>query len=174
MNCYRCHVGLPEGAQFCLSCGAAQNAPRVTTDWTKGTGCLAGMGSISIIGLFLGGIFVVAVVVFSVLSQNARERGERLPLPISQVVVNTSKVVRDGESWSWSLPAGHYRLEMTASDDGCTVEWLGGSCPATQPMTRLATDCQLENQGQLIIRNPTTFGIGASSFLTVKVTRLAF
>jgi hypothetical protein len=89
-----------------------------------------------------------------------------------QVVVDWHGVLKDGERMSWKLPAGKYRLELTASNDGDTVEWLGGNCPATQPMTTLSTSCDMPRDGQLLVSNPTTFGLGAASMTTVKLTRV--
>jgi len=94
------------------------------------------------------------------------------PALIDQVVVNWHGTLKDGERISWKIPAGNYRLELTASNDGDTVEWLGGNCPATQPMTALTTSCEMPRDGQLLVTNPTTFGIGAASMTTVKVTRV--
>ncbi len=73
---------------------------------------------------------------------------------------------------SWKIPAGKYRLELTASNDGDTVEWIGSNCPATQAMTSLSASCEMPRDGQLLVTNPTTLGLGAASMTTVKLTRV--
>jgi hypothetical protein len=168
MKCYRCNVGLPDGSEFCLACGAAQRAPhkRDRTAWT----ILSVFGFLFICG---AGVLVVAgVFIFFVSDLQNREQGRRSSslLP-TRVVIDQARVLRDGESLSWHLLSGRYQLEMTASDDGATVEWIGGNCPTTQPMRQLSTSCEMRSEGQLIIKNPSTFGLGAPVSVTVKVTR---
>lgn len=94
-------------------------------------------------------------------------------LPADQVVIEYSNWLADGASVSWKLEPGTYRLELTANSDGATAEWLGGGCPKTQPMRELTMTCEMSRSGQLIITNPTRFGLGANVSVTVKVTKLA-
>lgn len=89
-----------------------------------------------------------------------------------RLVVDWSDWLKDGGSISWKLEPGTYKLDFTASGDGVTAEWLGGSCPKTQPMQELTMTCELSRDGQLIITNPSIFGLGANASTTVKVTRL--
>ena len=93
--------------------------------------------------------------------------------PTNQVVVEYSNWLADGASVSWKLDPGTYQLELTANSDGATAEWVGGSCPKTQPMRELTMTCDMPRTGQLVITNPTTFGLGAKVSVTVKVTKLA-
>jgi len=102
------------------------------------------------------------------------QSGSRSLPSLDRVVVDEHQILQDGAFVSWKVPPGRYRLEMTAADDGATAEWVGGDCPATQPMRQLTMTCELRGEGQLIIKNPTTFGLGASVSVTVKVTKLAF
>lgn len=88
------------------------------------------------------------------------------------VVIDWSDWLKDSASISWKLEPGTYKLDFTASGDGVTAEWLGGSCPKTQPMQELTMTCDLSRNGQLIITNPSVFGLGANASTTVKVTRL--
>jgi hypothetical protein len=127
-----------------------------------------------LVGVALLGVLVVAILIG--LSQvgpalvNHQPSGR--PPITDQVVVNWHGALKDGERMSWQLPAGNYQLELTASNDGDTVEWLGSNCPTTQPMTSLSTSCQMSRDGQLLVTNPTTLGLGAASMTTVKVTRV--
>ncbi|HYR74357.1 MAG TPA: hypothetical protein VEM96_00820 [Pyrinomonadaceae bacterium] len=93
--------------------------------------------------------------------------------PVDQVVVEWSDWLKDGAAVSWKLEPGTYRLELTANSDGVTAEWVGGGCPKTQPMREITMTCDMSRAGQLVITNPTTFGLGAAVSTTVKVTKLA-
>ena len=93
--------------------------------------------------------------------------------PVDRVVVEWSDWLKDGAAVSWKLEPGNYRLELTANNDGVTAEWVGGGCPKTQPMREITMTCEMSRAGQLVITNPTTFGLGAAVSTTVKVTKLA-
>jgi hypothetical protein len=92
-------------------------------------------------------------------------------IPTDRPVIEWADGIRDGGNVAWKLPPGLYRLELTASNDGVTAEWLGANCPKTRPMTVLGMTCDLPRTGQLVITNPTTFGLGASSSVTIKITK---
>jgi hypothetical protein len=89
-----------------------------------------------------------------------------------KVVVDELVVLKDGCSRTFKLEPGSYRLELTASDDGASVEWIGGSCPPTGEMKSLTSLCRLNSTGQLIVKNPSALGLGASTSCTIKVTKL--
>jgi len=165
MHCIKCGSSLPDGAVFCPGCGRSQKA--------KASSGLTGGAAALLIGVALVGILLIAVIVGLRTVGPALVNSDSSARPLTdQVVVNWHGVLKDGERMSWKLPAGNYRLELTASNDGDTVEWLGGNCPATQPMTALATSCEMPRDGQLLVTNPTTLGLGAASMTTVKVTRV--
>ena len=94
-------------------------------------------------------------------------------IPRDQVVVDYSNWLDDGASISWKMEPGIYRMELTANNDGATTEWVGGSCPKTQPMREMTIRCQLPRTGQLVVTNPTVFALGKAVSVTVKVTKLA-
>jgi len=81
--------------------------------------------------------------------------------------------LRDGQQWSYKLEPGRYRLESTATGDGVSVEWLGADCPAIGERRTTTSLCELTRTGQVVVTNPTLFGLGASSSVTIKVTKLA-
>jgi hypothetical protein len=88
-------------------------------------------------------------------------------------VVNWSGVLRDGALVSWRLPVGVFRLQMAASADGATVEWLNSSCVGrSRPMAQLHATCTVNDGGQVVITNPTTFGLGAAVTATVQIRQL--
>jgi len=89
-----------------------------------------------------------------------------------QVVVDKMESLKDGESISYKLEPGMYKLELTASSDGASVEWVGPNCPGTRETKTLSTVCEFTSTGQLVVKNPTTFGLGAPTTATVKLTKL--
>lgn len=91
-----------------------------------------------------------------------------------QVVVDVFESLVDGAERSYSLESGTYRLELTATGDGASVEWLGGDCPSSggQTQTYSAT-CDMTQAGQVVISNPTSLGLGAASSVSLKIIRLA-
>lgn len=88
------------------------------------------------------------------------------------VFLDAFETIHDGHSLSWKIPPGHYQLEMTATNDGAGVEWVGANCGQAQEVRNFATRCELVQTGQLVINNPSNFGLGADTTVTVKVTRL--
>lgn len=96
------------------------------------------------------------------------------PAKISQpkIIINQIKPLKDGEFASWKLDKGKYKLEMTASGDGAAVEWLGASCQSVKESPIFKTDCTFTQTGQLIVKNPTRFGLGDDISVTVRLVRL--
>ena len=89
------------------------------------------------------------------------------------VVVDWANWLADGSQTSWRLQPGTYRLQMTASGDGASVEWVGTNCPRASESRNVAMSCELNQPGQLIVGNPTVLGLGTSASVTVHLTRLA-
>jgi hypothetical protein len=91
------------------------------------------------------------------------------------VVINRQEWLKDGGYIVWKLPAGIYQLELTSASDGATAEWSGTTnCDfTTRAMLSMTQRCQmLVNPGQLLITNPTKFGLGPAISINVKVTKL--
>ncbi len=96
------------------------------------------------------------------------------PKPVDIVVVNYHDWLKDGGAVSWALTPGRYKVELTASEDGVSVVWEGSNCPGSSSATKsFSVICDMPQAGQLIVKNPTTFGTGPSSSVTVQVTKLA-
>ena len=90
------------------------------------------------------------------------------------VVVSESQTLTEGAHLSYTLPAGTYAAEITSSNNGTVVSWVGGSgtgCNASAEVKTYTSTCALSIQGQLLILNPTTFGLGGSEIVSIKVTR---
>jgi hypothetical protein len=91
----------------------------------------------------------------------------------SQVVVDWHGTLAEGVSMSWALEPGIYRLEMTSDHNGASVQWIPNSgCNNFGEVKVYDDECGLDIKGQLKVTNPTTFGLGPSEIVTVKVTRL--
>lgn len=90
------------------------------------------------------------------------------------VVVSESRTLTEGTQLSYTLAAGNYSVEITSSNNGVRVSWVGGSgagCTASAEVKTYTSTCELSIQGQLIALNPTTLGLGGSEIVSVKVTR---
>jgi hypothetical protein len=90
-------------------------------------------------------------------------------------VIDWSNFLNDGAAISWRLPRGAYAMQLLATSDGATAEWIGtDTCDwKTRAMLRLGQRCQVvSDSGQLVVTNPTTFGLGKTIGVTVKVVRL--
>ena len=96
-----------------------------------------------------------------------------VPYVTDQVMVDTSKVLDDGSGTTIKLEPGRYKLEMTANNDGADVEWVGGSCPKSVPLREATVTCEMSRQGQLVVTNPSVFGLGKQVSVTVRLTRLS-
>lgn len=114
-----------------------------------------------------------ALVVGCTVQTDQRSGQPYVPYVTDQIIVDMSKVLDDGAGTMWKLEPGKYKLEMTANNDGADIEWVGGGCPKTQPMRETAMTCEMPGQGQLIITNPSVFGLGKQVSITVRLTKLA-
>jgi hypothetical protein len=90
--------------------------------------------------------------------------------PAEEIVVDTLESLDDGQFKAWKLDAGTYKVEMTASGDGASVKWVGSSCPGSEQTAEYSSICEMKQTGQFIIENPTAFGAGASTTVTLKIT----
>ena len=87
-------------------------------------------------------------------------------------VYNRTETLFEGYQLSLTLPAGTYRAEITASNNGVGINWVGGSaCSNYSEVRTYAADCTMSAQGQLVISNPTLLGLGGSEIVTIKVTK---
>lgn len=101
------------------------------------------------------------------------------PPPQPVVVLNDAKILKDGEMASWKIEPGNYRLELTASGEGVEFEWIGSSCVAASEVKQLNTQCKLERQGQLVVRNRPILGldlgrfnVGSALSVTIKIEEI--
>jgi hypothetical protein len=88
------------------------------------------------------------------------------------VIVNEFFTLKDGTASTWRIPPGRYRVEMTATNDGASVAWTGAACQVAKETRVFNSNCNMPQIGQLTIGNPTTFGLGADTSVTLTVTHL--
>ena len=79
--------------------------------------------------------------------------------------------IKDGQFYSFKVEKGKYILEMTSSNDNAIVEWVGCSCQSSSETTQVIQFCELYNNGQLIVKNPSQFGTGPTIIITIKLTK---
>ncbi|MBI3201096.1 MAG: hypothetical protein HYZ29_06080 [Myxococcales bacterium] len=91
--------------------------------------------------------------------------------PSETVVAQDQLILKDGHQSSYPLVAGTYRLEMTATGDGAGIEWIGAACTNAKETKAYDSNCALTRSGQLVITNPTTFGLGKTTSVTVRLVR---
>jgi hypothetical protein len=119
-------------------------------------------------------LFVFAVsTLMSGCSSIANTSNSRPVAVIDPVVVDDKRTIAEGESASWKLESGNYKLEMTASGDGARVEWVGSECPETKSTKNLTVTCEMQKTGQMVITNHSVIGAGDSVSVTVKLTKVA-
>lgn len=74
---------------------------------------------------------------------------------------------------TWELDPGKYRLEMTSSPYGASVDWLPSTgCLNAGEVKAYGSECTISIRGQVKVANPTTFGLGPSETVTVRVSKL--
>lgn len=120
-------------------------------------------------------IFFTALTAFTSchVQTDGTRREPYVPYVTDQIVLNDTFVLRDGQGRSRQIDKGKYKIEMTANNDGATIELLGSGCPESAPVKTTSIICEVDTSGQLIITNPTVFALGKDVSVTVKVTKLA-
>ncbi len=91
----------------------------------------------------------------------------------SNVLANEPRQLAEGQYVSYSLEPGSYTMEATASVNGITVSWVGGTACSNSgnDVKTYKGSCTLSQKGQVTIMNPTALGLGADEVVTVKITR---
>lgn len=88
----------------------------------------------------------------------------------NDVVLDTSRTLADGASVSYALEAGTYQAEITASNNGVNIQWVGGNCSAVSNIKTYVQTCTMSSKGQLTITNPTVLSLGGAEIVTIKLT----
>src|SRR5688572_11410864 len=116
-------------------------------------------------------VFLIALTILTGCSPASNTSNSAKVPVMDPVVIDAQKWLADGESASWKLEPGSYKLEMTASGDGARAEWVGSDCPETRSSEHLTMTCEMPRTGQLIIKNHAVIGAGDPVSVTVKVTK---
>lgn len=89
-----------------------------------------------------------------------------------QQIVARTATLAEGTQLSYTLAAGTYNANITASNNGVIVSWPGGNNCATSAETKVYSGtCTLSAQAQIVIINPTAFGLGGSEITTISITK---
>jgi hypothetical protein len=79
--------------------------------------------------------------------------------------------LKEGTTITYRIPAGRYRVRVTSSNDGIKARWIGSSCSSSRGEQKLyEVTCDLSAEGQFVVENPTTLGLGVTENVTVRVT----
>lgn len=89
----------------------------------------------------------------------------------TSVVVNKTETIAEGYYFSYTLDAGTYTAEITSSNNGVKIDWVGGSCTNSAEVKSYKATCQLTIKGQLIVTNPTLLGLGGDEVTTIKISK---
>jgi hypothetical protein len=96
--------------------------------------------------------------------------GESGSSVLATEVFNKMETLAEGSLQSISLSPGTYQAIISSSTNGVKVEWVGGTSCTTSAETKTYNNiCKMGQSGQLVITNPTVFGLGASEIVTIKV-----
>lgn len=96
------------------------------------------------------------------------------PQPIT--VTDEPLSLKDGESVSYTVKPGHYRVKIAVRDTdggqyGVTVSTTG-DCQDQRESQKQSFDCTFDNSGTIIITNPTGFGFGPAEMGNVNIVKM--
>jgi hypothetical protein len=87
-----------------------------------------------------------------------------------QKIVDDFRSLPDGKAIIFRLPAGHYRIRVTSSNNGIKARWVGVSCYASSAEQKIYdTTCDPTAEAQFIVENPTTLGLGPSEQVATSI-----
>jgi hypothetical protein len=85
---------------------------------------------------------------------------------------NEVQTISEGSYVTYALPKGQYNSQISSSNNGIIVEWIGGSnCATSIEVKSYNFTCTLNQQGQLKISNPTLLYLGGSEVVTIKIVQ---
>ena len=131
-----------------------------------------------IIAGVVSGLVIVGVVIFFLGTFGGRGGGSNatdspmFTALTDPVVINEQFPLKDGAGKVLKLEPGTYRVEITATGDGASIEWAGAACTQAKKTKVYNTTCTVTQTSQMTIMNPTLLGLGSDVMATVKVTRL--
>lgn len=85
---------------------------------------------------------------------------------------NEVQTISEGSYVTYTLSKGQYNAQISSSNNGIIVEWIGGSnCATSAEVKSYNFTCTLSQQGQLKISNPTLLYLGGSEIVTIKIVQ---
>jgi hypothetical protein len=122
--------------------------------------------------LILGAVFVASQLIAcgGGSDDEATDQGVKASSTIQ--VVSDTKTLVEGVQISYTLSAGTYMANITSSNNGVIVSWPGGiNCQGSAETKAYSASCTFGAQGQIVISNPTTFGLGGSEIVTISISK---
>jgi hypothetical protein len=111
----------------------------------------------------LGAFFVACQLVACGGGGDNQSADEDVKASSTTQIVSETKTLVEGVQLSYTLSAGTYMANITSSNNGVIVSWPGGTNCQTSSETKVySASCTFAAQGQIVISNPTTFGLGGS------------
>lgn len=90
----------------------------------------------------------------------------------SNIFFNETRTIPERNYVTVPLPTGSYKAEISASNNGVTVEWVGGTNCANSGETKAYSGfCNMSQKGQIVITNPSVLGLGGDEITTIKIIR---
>jgi hypothetical protein len=91
----------------------------------------------------------------------------------SNIVFNEVRTVPEGNYVTIALPTSNYRAEISSSNNGVKVEWVGGTnCVNSGEVKTYMNTCAMVQKGQIVITNPTMLGLGGDEVVTIKIIKI--
>lgn len=92
---------------------------------------------------------------------------------IGDVTLNNEvQTISEGRYVTYTLPKGQYNAQISSSNNGIIIEWIGGSnCATSAEVKSYDFTCTLSQQGQLKISNPTLLHLGGDEIVTIKIVQ---
>ncbi|MBK7142039.1 MAG: hypothetical protein IPH75_08165 [bacterium] len=116
---------------------------------------------------------ILAMITFVCLASCSEKEAQPIVKKLEPIVVaDDFRNLKDGEQIAYRLTSGTYKMELTSGNGTAVVEWVGAPCPKSTEVTALQTMCELVQDGQLLVTNPTSFGNGPTISVTIKITRM--
>jgi hypothetical protein len=87
-------------------------------------------------------------------------------------ITNEAQTIPEGSYVRYVLQTGTYNAQISSSNHGVIMEWIGGSnCATSSEVKSYDFTCTMTQQGQLKISNPTLLGLGGDELVTIKIVK---
>jgi hypothetical protein len=90
---------------------------------------------------------------------------------LEEVATRKAVPLADGATLSLPLGPGSYKV-AAGGTEAIALRAEGGACPDQDAAVQVEAACTFDQAGALVIENPSTFGLGAASTVSVRVLQL--